>query len=148
MTSTQCSKGSVQQDSKHCLRCPASQYSFQPSNSKCDSPCPSHANCTGAASMVPHKGYWVSAADSDSIVPCPNLEACQGNRDNLLQCLDQVCLLTASVVQSLVHCPTHCCCNDCLALASQPACICSAIRVYMEVLQGMCHSPAPLFWVC
>lgn len=73
--------------------------------------------------MVPLEGYWVSAADSDSIVPCPNPDACQGNRDNLLQCLQQVCLPTAFVDLSLVHCPTHCCCDDCLALALQPACM-------------------------
>lgn len=88
--STLCSQGWVQQAPRQCLQCPASQYSFQPNNSKCDSPCPPNADCTGGVTLVPRQGHWVSAANSDSVVACPNPEACQGNRDELLQCLNQV----------------------------------------------------------
>lgn len=89
ITSSLCSKGWVQQTSKQCLLCPASQYSFQPNKTECNTPCPPNANCTGGANMVPLEGYWVSAADSDSIVACPNSEACQGNRTELALCLAQ-----------------------------------------------------------
>lgn len=88
-----CPSGWVQQDSaaKECLRCPASQYSFLADEvqRECDTRCPANANCTGGPVMVPLEGHWVSAAESDSIVTCPNPEACQGSRIQMVECLKQ-----------------------------------------------------------
>lgn len=39
--------------------------------------------------MVPLEGHWVSAVESDSIVACPNSEACQGSRTQMVECLKQ-----------------------------------------------------------
>lgn len=39
--------------------------------------------------MVPLEGHWVSAVESDSIVTCPNSEACQGSRIQMVECLQQ-----------------------------------------------------------
>lgn len=118
ITSSSCSIGWVRPDSMHCFLCPAAQYSFNTSTSTCDSPCPPNADCLGGASMRPHKGFWVSAYHSDSIVACPNPEACQGDRTNLSTCLDQlkpkafqVCaplLLLSTVDTTAVSMPTGC----------------------------------------
>ena len=44
------------------------------------------ADCFGGATLVPHNGWWHSAADSDNIVSCPNTNACQRNNTALLVC--------------------------------------------------------------
>ena len=84
----QCRIGSVQQqDSTLCMYCTAPLYSFSPGTLSCDSPRPSNANCTGGAYMTPLPPYWASDAHSHSIVTCPNSDACQGDRPQLMACL-------------------------------------------------------------
>ena len=62
-----------------------STYSFNSSASFCDS-CPPNANCSGGSNLIPTKQFWHSAANSDFIVPCPNNNACNGDRNALLAC--------------------------------------------------------------
>lgn len=133
ITSNLCSTGWVEGDPRHCFLCPAAQYSFNTSKSECDSPCPPNADCRGGASMVPHVGFWVSAHHSDSIVACPNPEACQGNRSDLFRCMDQltpthlqVCiplLLLTSLTISAVPMPM-----GCIAVRQQMCCHVSGIK--------------------
>ena len=64
---------------------PISSVLFDPTDTTC-LPCPDQASCSGGATLVPSQGFWHSAADSASMVQCPNSKACQGNLTNLLNC--------------------------------------------------------------
>ena len=52
----------------------------------CHAPCPAYATCHGGATLVPLEGFWHSAAVSDTLVACPNPDACQGDRASLRAC--------------------------------------------------------------
>ncbi|KXZ48949.1 hypothetical protein GPECTOR_24g239 [Gonium pectorale] len=53
-------------------------------------PCPDGGECPGGALVVPRQGLWHSAANSTSINPCQNQEACRDGddeaQDNLVAC--------------------------------------------------------------
>lgn len=46
-------------------------------------PCPDGADCRGGAVMVPQQGYWHSAANSSSMNPCLNPQACRQDDDDV-----------------------------------------------------------------
>ena len=99
-----CVTSEYQQTSAMCFECSASTYSFDSSNSSCDS-CPANANCTAGANLFPQVQFWHSAADSDWMVSCPNGNACTGDRDELLRC--KKALYAAEATQTLVGTPPN-----------------------------------------
>ena len=111
-----CSMGQVQQTPETCVTCPPSTFSFNPSNSSCD-PCPDQGSCAaGGAGLVPLAQYWHSASDSAYIVPCPNGNACQGNRTALMACKTASYGSTNGTVAN-VSCFLHlsCLCLHCIS---------------------------------
>ena len=83
----ECNRGEVQPRPELCQLCPPA-YSFESAAHVCNAPCPDNAACSGGSTIVPLKGFWHSAYDSEAMVSCPNPSACQGARGPLLACQD------------------------------------------------------------
>jgi hypothetical protein len=60
-----------------CEKCRVNHFSFDTADRECKV-CPSYANCTGGAVLLPWKGHWRSSRRSTQIHKCPNPEACIG----------------------------------------------------------------------
>ena len=114
-----CATGEVQTSPEMCSACPASSFSFNSSHTACNI-CPSNANCSGGANLVPLSQYWHSFPSSDYIIQCPNNNACLGDRNALLQCKNASYMLEAGSASVRPYCllcqicmlhPQHDCCT-------------------------------------
>ena len=102
-----CLAGEVHSSPETCMLCPAATYSLSPSNTTCDAPCPSNAECHGGAVLVPKEKFWHSAANSTYMAECPNPGACIGDRQELVTCQSDAYAFPSVTGQTQVHIPVH-----------------------------------------
>jgi hypothetical protein len=72
----ECIPGEILKNSS-CLICPASTYSFDPTEGHCTL-CPGEATCLGGAAVSLDEGYWRSEPLSDTIYECYLRKYCKG----------------------------------------------------------------------
>jgi hypothetical protein len=79
-----CLIGDAYTNDSKCLRCSNNEYLLAaPTVHQYCIPCNANINCYGGSIIAPKDGYWRADAYNESILKCPNSEACQaGNYTN------------------------------------------------------------------
>ena len=149
--------GEVQPRPELCQLCVPATCSFNSTAPTCNAPCPASTDCSGGSTLVPHTGYWHSAA----MIACPNPSACQGDRGILLACQDPTNATGKVVAQDQVghhafltgilhaiRIIIFACCMietwDCAPGVSAHFCIVEHSGLSVCIYS---HSPMSLFWV-